>query len=242
MGPEDHSKRGGRAIVARDRRRYRRIGVTLDVTVKAAGNHWQSKTVDLSPYGVKVALSADSVTLTPGMSVQLQLALRGGNPSVALTARVVRTDPDGMALNFVDLGALHFARLRDLVDSLLQSLSRGSAPLDRSARPLKDRRKSPRIDAELEIRFNGEQPYGLRGSTTVNLSPFGVKVALPAMPLQPSWGTSVLLQLALPDGLPPISVKGVVWRRELHSTALLFVELGHSELERLKAFVESLRT
>ena len=41
---------------------------------------------------------------------------------------------------------------------------------------MKERRKAPRTDAALDISFEAEKPYDWRGKT-VNLSPFGVKVA-----------------------------------------------------------------
>ncbi len=136
-------------IMGRDRRRYPRVGVELSIAIEAAGSQWLGKTVDLSPYGVKVALPANSVSLPPGTRVELKLAVPDQNSALSLAASVVRMDPDGLALNFIDLGAQHFARLKDVVDSLLQSRSSGPARVD----ALKDRRKSPRVEAELDIRF-----------------------------------------------------------------------------------------
>ena len=225
-------------IMGRDRRRYPRVGVELSIAIEAAGSQWLGKTVDLSPYGVKVALPANSVSLPPGTRVELKLALPDQQSALSLTASVVRTEPYGISLNFIDLGAQHFARLKDVVDSLLQSRSSGPARVG----ALKDRRKSRRVEAELDIRFDAEQPYGWRGSKIVNLSPFGVKVALPGTAIQPAWGTSVRLHLTGPNGQPPVSVKGIVWRREPQSMALMFVELGREQLERLKALVESVQT
>jgi hypothetical protein len=227
-------------VMGRDRRRYPRVGVTLDVTVAAPGSHWQGKTVDLSPYGVKVTSPAPSVKLPPGSSVRLQLALPDGDSPLSLTATVVRTALDGVALNFVNLEAQHFERLKNLVDALLASLTNGSEHVGMQVRVMKERRKHPRIDAELDIAFEAEKPYDWRGKT-INLSPFGVKVGLPASAIRPSEGTSVQLRLAAPDAPSPMAVKGMVWRREPKTTTLLFVDLGREEIERLKALVESLR-
>lgn len=212
----------------------------MDVTVAAAGSQWQGKTVDLSPYGVKVTSPAPSVKLPPGSSVRLQIALPDGDPPLSLTATVIRTARDGVALNFADIGAGEFERLKNVVDWLLKSLSDDSARLGVAVRVLKERRKSPRADAELDVSFDAEKPYDWRGKT-INLSPFGVKVGLPASAIRPSEGTSVQLRLAAPDALPPMAVKGLVWRREPKTTILLFVDLGREEIERLKALVESLQ-
>jgi len=222
-----------------DRRRYPRAGVTLDVTLEAAGRHWQGKTVDLSPYGVKVTSPAMPVKLPPKSSVQLQLALPDSEPPLSLTATVVRTDRDSIVLNFTNLGTRHFERLKNVVDLLLQNLSTGPTQLGVSVKVVKERRNTPRVDAALDISFDAEKPYDWRGKT-VNLSPYGVKVGLPASAIRPTEGTSVQLRLVGPDP-PPIAVKGMVWRREPKSTTLLFVDLGRAELERLKGLVESLR-
>jgi hypothetical protein len=226
--------------MGRDRRRYPRVGVGLDITVDAAGGQWQAKTVDLSPHGVKIAMPATSSGLRPGTKVQLQLAVSDQKPALSLTASVVRSDPDGIALDFINPGALCFARLKEFVDSLLQGTSNGPACLGVSVSRLKDRRRSPRVDAELDINLAAEAPRYWQGKT-INLSTIGVKVALPATASQPPWGTSVQLRLAGADGQPPISLKGLVWRREPDTTAFLFVELSREQLERLRAFVESLR-
>lgn len=226
--------------MGQDRRRYARVGVALDFTVEVAGTQWRGKTLDLSPYGVKLALAANAVTLSPGTKVGLRLALPGGDSPLSLTARVVRADADGLALCFVNLGAFSFARLRTLVDSLLGSLSDGSARLEVTVKPLTDRRSAARAEAELDINFDAEMPHSWQGKT-INLSTIGVKLALPATAERPPWGTSVQLRLVPPDGRPPISAKGIVWRREPDSTAVLFVELEREQLERLKALVDSLQ-
>ena len=226
--------------MGRDRRRYPRVGVTLDVIVDGAGAHWQGKTVDLSPYGVKITLPPSSVKLPPGASVQLRLALPDPHPPLSLTASVIRTDRDGVGLNFVELGSEHFEHLKNLVDSLIQTLSDGPARVGVSVKVLKERRRSERVEAELDISFEAEKPYDWRGKT-LNLSPYATKVNLPASTIRPSEGTSVQLRLVAPDAASPIGLKGMVWRREPKSTTLLFVDLGREELERLKTLVQSLQ-
>lgn len=226
--------------MGRDRRRYPRVGVALDISVEAAGRQWDAKTVDLSPYGVKVALPAHGIKLPPGTTIQLRLILPDGDAPLALTARVVRTDRDGIALCFEHLEPGYFERLKAAVDSLLEHLSNGPARLEVSIRPVKERRKVPRTDAQLDIAFDAEKPYDWRGKT-INLSLYGVKVALPASAIRPSEGTSVKLQLAAPPDPEPLSVKGMVWRREPKSTILIFVELQREQLQRLRDLVEFLQ-
>ena len=226
--------------MGQDRRRYPRVGVVLDITVEGAGGQWPGKTVDLSPYGVKVACPAHTGRLPRGASIQLWVALPDQEPPLSLTASVIRADRDGIALNFTDLEDHHFDRLKAFVDSLLANLSNGPARLELSVRAMKERRKASRTDAELDVSFEAEKPYDWRGKT-VNLSPFGVKVALPASAIRPLEGTSVQLRLGAPDNGPPIFLKGMVWRREPKSTALVFVELGREELAHLRALVDSLQ-
>ncbi len=225
-----------------DRRRYPRVGVALDFAAKAGDTEWRGQTIDLSPYGAKVALPPNVVTLPPGTSVELQLGLPDGDSPLSLRARVVRTDADGIAFSFLHLGALAFARLKDLADSVLHSLSNSPVCLDVSVGPLRDRRRAPRAAAQLDINLDTEPPRYWQGKyKTINLSTIGVKVAWPATAGQPPWGTGVQLFLAGPDGQRPLSVKGLVWRREPQSVAFLFIELKPEQRERLEVLVESLR-
>lgn len=226
--------------MGRDRRRYPRVGAALDISVEAAGRRWDGKTVDLSPYGVKVRLPDNGVTLPPGTTIQLRLVLPDGGSPLALTARVVRTDRSGIALCFENLEPGHFERLKTLVDSLLEHLSDGPARLELSVRPVKERRKGPRVDAGMDIAFDAEKPYDWRGKT-VNLSAYGVKVALPASAIRPSEGASVKLKLTVPDSVEPLSVKGMVWRREPKNTVLIFIDVGREQIERLRTLVEFLQ-
>ncbi len=100
-----------------DRRCYARACGALEVTLDVSGRKWQGKTVNLGPYGAKVALSSKSVPLAPGTIIGLRLTLPDGDLSLA--ASVCRTDSDGVALNFGNLEAKEFQRLKNLVDALL---------------------------------------------------------------------------------------------------------------------------
>ena len=103
--------------MSEDRRSYPRACQPLDVNLDASGQNWPGRTLNLSPYGAKVAVSGTSVPFPPGLNIGLRLTLPDGY--LFLTAVVVRTDPDGVAVNFDSLDAAHFQRLKDLVDCLL---------------------------------------------------------------------------------------------------------------------------
>ena len=226
--------------MGRDRRRYARAGVALDFSVRAEERQWQGKTIDLSPYGVKIELPPQSMTLSPGWQVELRLDLPGGSSSLSLKGRVARTATDGIALSFVDLPALAFARLKELVDALLESLAKGSADLAVQVGPPQDRRRAPRIAAELDVQLSAGSA-GKWATKTIDLSTLGMKVTWPAAAGQASWGTPVRLRLAGPDGHAALSLKGVVWRREPQSRALLLIEFTPAQRQHLKVLVDSLR-
>ena len=99
-----------------DRRRHPRAGVELDATVEATSGVWRGKTLNLSRYGAKIASPATSVHLPPGTSVKIRFPLPDQDP-LSFIANVERTDHDGMALSFNDLGEQKFQRLKELVDS-----------------------------------------------------------------------------------------------------------------------------
>lgn len=227
--------------MGRDRRRYPRVGVALDIGVEVAGRRWDAKTVDLSPYGVKVALPPNGwIKLPPGTTIPIRLVLPDEDSPFPLRARVVRTDRHGIALCFEHLEAGDFERLKAVVDSLMGRLPEGPARLQVSVKPVRERRRVPRTDAQLDIAFDAERPYDWRGKT-IDLSSYGVKVALPASAIRPSIGTSVNLQLTAPDTGEALAMKGMVWRREPKSTVLVFVELHREQLERLKDLVAFLQ-
>lgn len=102
-----------------DRRQYPRLPLAVDVAIEASGHEWHATTVDLSPYGTKVASTSKSAPLAPGTTVQLRFALPDGDPPLSIAARVSETSPAGIGLSFVDLKEQETKRLKDLVDSLL---------------------------------------------------------------------------------------------------------------------------
>lgn len=145
-----------------DRRCYPRACRALDVTLDAAGRQRRGKTVNLSPFGAKVALSGNSVPLAPRTNIGVRLTLPDGELSV--TAMVVRTDPDGVALNFGSLEARQFQRLKDLVDSLLMQEWRellveleGGSPVPLTA-PSSDRDVPPPETPSAQATVAASQP------------------------------------------------------------------------------------
>jgi hypothetical protein len=80
------------------------------------GSCWQGKTAGLSPHGVKVLLPTESICLPPDTRVQLRVLLPD-QTLVSLTARVVRTEPDGLALEFVTLDEQQLRQLKEFVAS-----------------------------------------------------------------------------------------------------------------------------
>ncbi len=223
----------------RDRRRYPRVPVTLDFRATAADTEWQGKTVDLSPYGVKVEPPGGSAALPVGARLELILTLPDEEPPLAVAARVVRTDDDGVALCFLQLGATAFARVKNLVDSLLHTLCNGSGGLHVEVRPLRERRRAPRAKVALDVDLDAV-PFRLWQGKMINLSTIGASLAWPATADQPPWGAGVDLRLAHAKGQPPVSLKGVVWRRDRDSVAILFLELTQAQRNRLQDLVNAL--
>lgn len=124
-----------------NRRKYPRLGKSLDLTVEAAGNRWEGKTIGLSLYGVKVTPPAEGVHLSPGDQVHLRLPLPDNGPPLSIAASLVRTDPDGFALSFLDLEDKEAQRFSDFVDSLL--LQEMQASEEEKVMPAKKRPVTP---------------------------------------------------------------------------------------------------
>jgi hypothetical protein len=76
--------------------------------------------MNLSPVGTKIAPLRDPLRLPPGTGVQIRFPTHNGEHPFSLPASVVRTDPDGIAFSFGNVGAQEFKRLKSLVDSNLQ--------------------------------------------------------------------------------------------------------------------------
>lgn len=106
--------------MGQERRRYPRAKVDVGIMLDAGGSQWQGRMVNLSPYGAKVALAAETAHLSPGTSVELSLAIAAQDSPVRVSASVRRADPDGTALSFDGLEDGQFQQLKALVDSSLK--------------------------------------------------------------------------------------------------------------------------
>jgi hypothetical protein len=102
--------------------------VNLDVQVEALGDQWSGKTLDLSPYGVRVAAQGSVGTLPPGARARVRLMLGDQEAPLSLPARVVRADPDGVALDFDGPEERQFQRLKSFVDTLLKDEPSAAEP------------------------------------------------------------------------------------------------------------------
>lgn len=132
--------------MVKDRRRYPRASIGIDITLQAAGQLFEGKTIDLSPYGAKVTSLPTAIILPPGDRVQLRFSSLDQDPPLSIDASVARTDPDGLALRFDDLEDQQFQRLKHLVGTVVLQEWRGTlhetgagqlgGPAGRSNQPL----------------------------------------------------------------------------------------------------------
>lgn len=125
----------------RDQQRRPAVPHAFDVTVESPRGHWSGKTTDLSPSGAKVTLEGNSVRLPLMTVVQLRIASPSGNPPLALPARVIETDSDGVILSFFNLRDQAHRGLKDLLDSFVPRESQ--VLLDQSGSNGSERHASP---------------------------------------------------------------------------------------------------
>lgn len=106
--------------MVKERRRYPRAGIEFNITVETPGGPWQGRTMNLSPVGIKIAPLRHPLLLPVGTGVQVRFPTHDREHPFSLQATVHRTDPDGIAFSFDNVGAQEFKRLKSLVDSNLQ--------------------------------------------------------------------------------------------------------------------------
>lgn len=106
----------GSTGVREDRRQARRATVTRPVDIVGYdGRRWRATTVDVSLGGVKLQCG-DPITDRAAVKVSLQLDDEATRPA-EIFAVLVRRDPDGQALTFVNPSVEQLARLGRLIDS-----------------------------------------------------------------------------------------------------------------------------
>src|SRR3972149_11861168 len=101
-----------------DGRRHSRASVNLHVEGEAARNRWSGRTIDLSPYGVKVAARGSLAMRPPGAPAQVQLTLGDREAPLSLSAKVVGADADGVNLNFESPDKRQLQRLKSFVNAV----------------------------------------------------------------------------------------------------------------------------
>jgi len=106
--------------MVKERRRYPRAGIEFNITVETPGGPWQGRTMNLSPVGIKIAPVRHPLLIPVGTGVQVRFPTHDREHPFSLRATVHRTDADGIAFRFDNVGAQEFKRLKSLVDSNLQ--------------------------------------------------------------------------------------------------------------------------
>ena len=95
-------------------RRYPRVRVAWKVIIEMPGSRPRMlKTVDVSPFGVKVRLND---RLPDGAPARLRLASPDGRP-LSMNAIVKRNDAEGPVFIFTGVGEEEIMRMKSLVDS-----------------------------------------------------------------------------------------------------------------------------
>lgn len=69
------------------------------------------------------------------------------------------------------------------------------------------------------------------------LNPFGAKLLLRSRHSLPPEGTTLHLHFSPPDGEPPMTLKGLVWRTDRDGQALVFINLKTDDFLRLRKLV-----
>jgi DNA-binding response OmpR family regulator len=115
---------GGRPRV--EHRRSARVRLTTAVTVvERAGSRWQSVSIDLSVFGIKLR---PRPAARPAEHARLLFTPPAGGPGLDLFAVLVREDARGWAYRFVNLAVEQFERLQRLVAEIASRPPRPSAP------------------------------------------------------------------------------------------------------------------
>ena len=104
-------------VLTLSRRRYPRVGVSLDVQVEEpTTGQLEAQSVDLSPFGLKLR---SATQVQPGGTVRLSFSPADGEPLISVQSLLVRKDSDGQAFTFVNLTNPDFQRLQRFVDARL---------------------------------------------------------------------------------------------------------------------------
>lgn len=102
--------------------------------------------------------------------------------------------------------------------------------------PQREARRFPRVEVEWAVTVEMPDHRPQKGKL-VGLNPFGAKLRLRSGRSAPPEGTTLQLRLTLPDDEPPLTIRGLVWRRDRDGQALVFVNLAVGDFARLKKLV-----
>jgi CheY-like chemotaxis protein len=102
-----------------NRRRSGRAVIRLPVrVVEYGGREWETSSVDVSPFGIKVRAVAGVV---PPPAVKLTIVPEMGEPPLRLMALLVRSDTDGHSFHFLNVTEREFRRLATVAASGMAS-------------------------------------------------------------------------------------------------------------------------
>jgi uncharacterized protein (TIGR02266 family) len=106
--------RSARGQMDRQRQRFARVRLKVEVLCTAPAKSFQAESVNFSTGGMLVQGGA---FLQPGSRVELTFKLPGQRDSIRVTASVVRVDDRGrMGLRFLNVSSKHSEALRELVE------------------------------------------------------------------------------------------------------------------------------
>lgn len=197
-----------------DRRRYPRTRAAWPVTIEPfSGEPVSGEVIDVSLSGVKVSAGTE---IRVGTAVTLRMVLPGSGQRLEIVARAVRRDPDGMALDFIDLTEADAARMESHVVSA------------------EARRQAPRASVSLPVTVRGRFERPQKGST-LDLSAFGARVTTEG---RLNHGEMVSLDLPLLDGGVPMRLPALVWEISERGAVLVFHGLDQGDFQRLRAYVD----
>jgi hypothetical protein len=211
--PQPESESG--ALPAGERRRDPRLTVPWPAAVRdVEGHEARGEVIDVSLSGLKLRAEAQALR---GEAVRLRVTLPRGGGEVDISARIVRRDADGIAVEFGRLAPAASDRLKPLLPTW------------------ELRRRAARVGIELPIRIEGRD--GPTEGQTIDLSAFGGRVKTHRR-LTP--GDMVAVQLVPRDGLGVMSVRAVVWEADTQGGVLVFANLATTDFVRLRSYVDSL--
>jgi len=241
MTTTDTPQRGLRVLIVEDEQALRDVfrdfvaGLGYDAIAVASAEDALEKLVSEHPHAILLDVRL------PGMSgldfLELPTVRDSGVPIVAISG--VATE--SQARECLKRGALEFIRKPVTLERLSAVLAyvepfaraRAESEQERGV----DRRPAPRVAVDLPARLVTEKGVPWE-STCTELSATGMKVVTRAR-LRP--GHAVKIAFTPPGGGAPLDAVALVVRVDKAGTALWFLDLLPTEIQRLRALVDRLR-